>query len=459
MPVETNPERFTLRREYFGGFVYDARTAKHELLTPTEEEAVRNMTLADSTSFDRFIQGDPGLAERVSAFQKFGFIDRHPDGSLSLVSVRAVQPPDSMPDGMLTAPIRVFDTYTKRCNFSCDHCYFSSDSSVVESRRTIEQTADIIHQFYDAGSMEWRFTGGEALTQPDLFEAIAITKDLGMNVGLYTNGWWSPDAARRILDSNLDEIVISLEGREEINDSRRKPGAYKKAIDTLNLISEYNRSNPGRKIRVTIATAVGKDNMEDTEFLIRLAAGYGYNVNFIPLKPSGRARGTMQEALPSTEEFMRFSQTVQRMREDPEVVASGINISHKYKDLFCPTYPDSSAKPFPFNYSECGALTTAITLLPDGQLISCPFVFEQDVAGEFSGPNLTEVPLKEAWRHPNFDKFRNAEKTDCVGCEYYMRQCRGACKATVLGYGGRIEDGKLKGSDPYCYAPIMPNSE
>lgn len=456
---ENDPARFTLRKEYFGGFVYDSKTAKHELLTAGEEAAVRHMTQADSDTFEQFINADPNLSQRVADFQKFGFVDRHPDGTLSLVSVRAVEAPDTTLEGMLSAPIRVFDTYTKRCNFDCDHCYFSSNAFVTEERRTIEQTADIIHKFYDAGTMEWRFTGGEALTQPDVFDAIDITTSLGMNVGLYTNGWWSPDAARKVLDSGLSEIVISLEGREEINDRRRKPGAFKKALETFNLIHEFNQSNPDRTISVTIATAVGRDNMNDTEFLIRLASQFGYNMNFIPLKPSGRARDTLQEALPTTEEFMRFSQTVQKMREDPDIIASGIKISHKYKDLFCPTYPDLSSKPFPFNYSECGALTTAITLLPDGQLISCPFVFEQDIEGKFNGPNLTEVSLEEAWTHPNFERYRNADKLNCQGCEFYMRQCRGACKATVLGYGGEIKDGKLIGEDPYCYAPLMPKAK
>lgn len=459
MQAEINPARFTLRKEYFGGLVYDSNTAKHELLTQSEETAIRKMTLVDSESFEKFIANVPEAAERIADFQRFGFIDKHPDGSLSLVSVRAVDIPESIPDGILTAPIRVFDTYTKQCNFDCEHCYFSSSSFIQEERRTIEQTAEIIHKFYDAGSMEWRFTGGEPLTQPDIFDAIAITKSLGMNVGLYTNGWWSHDSARRILNAGLNEIVISLEGREEVNDRRRKPGAYKKVLQTLNLIHEYNQSNSGHKINVTLATVVGRDNMDDTEYLIRLAASFGYNINFIPLKPSGRARDTLRDALPTTEEFMLFSQTIQRMREDPQVAASGIQIFHKYKDLFCPTYPNRSDQPFPFNYSECGALTTAITLLPNGQLISCPFVFEQDVAGNFNGPNLIDVPLEEAWRHPNFKKFRNATKTDCLDCQYYMRQCRGACRATVLGYGGEIKDEKLIGKDPYCYAPLMPKTK
>lgn len=456
MNKESSPARFTLRQEYFGGLVYDSKTARRQLLSPQEHQAVRKLTQTDDNNFRHFVEEDEALKQKMTDFQKFGFIDIHEDGSLSLVSVRAIVPPNFMPEGMLTAPIRVFDTYTRKCNFDCDHCYFSSNAFVQEERRTIQQTADIMQKFYEAGSMEWRFTGGEALTQPDLFDAIGIAKDLGMNVGLYSNGWWSPEAERKILDSGLNEIVISLEGQKEINDKRRKLGAYEKAMKTLELISEYNKTASDSKIKVIIATALGRDNMGDVEFLVRLAAGFGYDINFIPLKPSGRARKTLQDALPSTEEFMQFSKEVQRLREDPEVIASGIKILHKYKDLFCPDYPDLSPNPSPFNYSECGALTTAVTIMPDGQTISCPFVFELDKTGMFNGPNLIDVSLSEAWNHPNFNRFRDANKVNCNGCEYYMRQCRGACRATVLGYGGEIKDGQLIGEDPYCYAPIMP---
>ena len=37
------------------------------------------------------------------------------------------------------------------------------------------------------------------------------------------------------------------------------------------------------------------------------------------------------------------------------------------------------------------------------------------------------------------------------GCGLYKTQCRGACKATVLGGGGKIQDGVLIGEDRYCF--------
>ena len=41
------------------------------------------------------------------------------------------------------------------------------------------------------------------------------------------------------------------------------------------------------------------------------------------------------------------------------------------------------------------------------------------------------------------------------GCGLYKTQCRGACRATVLGGGGRIQDGVLIGEDRYCFKDMM----
>ncbi len=453
--IESRPERFTLRREYFGGLVYDSARARVELLHQPEYDLIKRLASVEEQVFETQLQSNPEMAKRLRVFRKIGFIDSHSDGRLTLTNVRVVPAPEPLPEGMLTAPIRVFDSVTQFCNFECPQCYFSSSNQVKENRRTLEQTVDIMQKFFEVGTMEWRFTGGEPTTQPDLIDAIAAAKKLGMNVGLYTNGWWSERTARNLLEADLDEIVISVEGRPEINDRRRKPGSFAKAVESLERISEHNRGKADG-IKGIIAAAIGKDNVSEVEFLVRLALRYGVDINFMPLKPSGRARDLLTGIYLSPLEYMQFAQQVQQMRDLSEIENSGIKIILKYKDLFCGDYPDASGLPFPFNYSECSALTTAISMLPDGRVYSCPFVLDVDPGEEFMGPNMINVTAYEAWFDPQFEKFRSATKVGCTDCEFYMRQCRGACRATVLGYGGQIKDGQLLGEDPQCFAPLMP---
>lgn len=453
--LESQPDRFTLRKEYFGGLVYDSAKAKVELLYPPEYDLLVRLASAEEQLFESKLQSSPEMAERLKIFRKVGFIDAHTDGRLTLTNVRLVPALEPLPEGMLTAPIRVFDSETQFCNFECPQCYFSSSNQVRENRRTLEQTVNIMQKFFEVGTMEWRFTGGEPTTQSDLFDAIAIAKKLGMNVGLYTNGWWSKIIAQKVLDAGLNEIVISVEGRPEINDRRRKSGSFAKAIESLERIQEYNQGKSEGRIKGIVAAAIGRDNVGEIEFLVRLASQYGFNINFMPLKPSGRARSTLTGTYLSPREYMQFAQQVQQMRDLPEVKKAGIKIILKYKDLVCGDYPDASGLPFPFNYSECGALTTAISILPDGRVYSCPFVLDVDPGEEFMGQNMINATAYEAWLDPHFEKFRSAAKVGCTDCGFYMRQCRGACRATVLGHGGQIKGGKLIGEDPQCFAPFV----
>ena len=152
---------------------------------------------------------------------------------------------------------------------------------------------------------------------------------------------------------------------------------------------------------------------------------------------------------------MAFSRQVQVMREDPEIRTSGIRIIHRNMDLFCPDYPDSSRQPYPFNYAECGALSTGMGLCLDGRINACSFLMDDP---EFVGPSLLEVSVQQAWLDPAMERFRRAEKVGCTDCRFYMRQCEGKCRAMVLTTGGAIRDGKLVGTDPYCYAPLMHGS-
>jgi len=440
--MNRTPKRFTLRKEYFGGIVHDAKTLHIELLTDNEYaylvSQINNNTIKKEFSL---------TAQRINEFIKKGFLHEN--------SLRIVTVPKNIRTGVLTAPIRIFDSFTRRCNFQCDQCYFSSSAFVEETRRTINQTKKIIRKFYGAGTMEWRFTGGEALMMPDIYEAIAETKKLGMNTGIYTNGWWTDETAHKVFASGIDEIAISLEGTREVNDKRRKKGAFDKVVETLTRIYQFNKKNPDYTIKVIIATAVGKDNVQDVPFLAHLASQYGCDINYIPLKPSGRARYTLADTMLNPQEYKKFAHLVQTIREDKQIQKAETKISLKYKDLFCPSYEDKSDKPFPFNYAECGALTTYLSMMPNGQVFSCPFILDVDTEGKYIGPNMIDVSVEKAWNHPRFEHYRNALKTGCLDCKFYMKQCRGKCRATVLGFGGKIEDGKLLGDDPQCFASLI----
>lgn len=266
------PNRFTLRKEYFGGLVLDSHSPKNEFIQPDEYEFLSELKETEAAIYDQVAQNNPNLAQRVDAFAQTGFVEKGPNGEILLTNIRLVDPPQTIREGVLTAPIRVYDMYTRKCNLTCEHCYAASNPFIKEDRRTLDQTADIMRKFYDAGAIEWRFTGGEPTVYPDLFDAIDVAQGLGMNVSLNSNGWWSENTAKKVLSAGISEMVISIEGEPGTNDLRRKVGSYDHVVDTLDKVAHHNKLYPDKYMNVIINTAVGRDNINDVEFVVRLAA-------------------------------------------------------------------------------------------------------------------------------------------------------------------------------------------
>ncbi len=445
------PKRFTLRKEYFGGIVHDAKEMTCHILDELEFGSLKWIFTNEQGIFFPIRElYKAGIDDKyIKKFSDIGILTIESD-AVRVNSLRVVELP--IPDGCLTAPIRVYHTFTRKCNLNCPQCCIASEADTEDDRMTMEEFESVVRKFYEAGTMEWRFTGGEATSCQDLLEAISICKKYGMAVMLNTNGCWSKKLTQKLLRAGLTEVIVSMEGSEPVNELRR-PGAYRKAIKTLGRISKYNKENPKTKIRATINMTVAKDNVNEVEFIVRLGANYGFNVNFVPLRPYGRTPSCLPETILSTEEFMKFSENVQELRDDPEIKASSIRIIHRNMDLFNPDLLDKSNEPYPFNYSDCGALSTGFGLCPDGRVNVCSFLIDDP---EFLGPNMLDVSAQEAWLHPKVELFRRAKKLGCGNCRFYMNQCEGKCRAMVLAEGGRIEGSKLIGNDRYCFANMMP---
>ena len=450
--------RFTLRKEYFGGLVHDAKAMTCHVLSPSEYSLLRTivgmMTVEGVPTFS--LSGNSTALER---FKKIGLLEEVPNrpDNVRVVGIRLIAPPENIPDHCLTAPIRIYHTYSRACNLNCSQCCSRSSlfDPKLEQRMSVNEIDLVMKKFHDAGTMEWRFTGGEPTYSPDFPISLATAKSLGMAVMLNTNGCWSEKHLDELPGAGLQEVIVSLEGTEATNDSRRGPGVFRNIFKLFNRLQAHNRSHPEQKVQVTVNMTVAKDNVGDVEFVVRTGAEFGWNVNFVPLRPYGRALDGLSKNTMTTRQFMSFSENVQRLRDLPEIKASGIKIIHRNMDLFCQDYPNRDGLPVPFDYSDCGALTTGFGLSPDGHVNACSFLMTDP---DFIGPSMVTASVTEAWLHPNMERSRKAQKIGCTGCRFYRKQCEGKCRAMVLANGGRIENGKLLGLDPYCYRAYMPRA-
>ena len=219
--------RFAFRKEYFGGLLLDFENYTSEILNSKEYDFLEE--IENGKNFFQNLQ-NPKLKKFITKLQQRNIIEITPWGELLINNIRRIHPPQRIPKDYLSAPLKVYDTYTRRCNLACKQCYASANPNFVEKRRTIFQTKAIMRKFYEVGVMEWNFTGGEPTIIPDLLDAIKIAKRFKMKVSINTNGCWEPRITKKILISGVDEFIISLDGREKTHDKKRGPGIFKKVI-------------------------------------------------------------------------------------------------------------------------------------------------------------------------------------------------------------------------------------
>ena len=179
-------------------------------------------------------------------------------------------------------PIVVWNI-TRACNLKCVHCYNDSSTRANDEVST-EEAKKVLDSLVDFGVPSVLFSGGEPLMRPDLFELIEYATGRGLRAVISTNGTLiKPDTAKRIKDSGVSYVGISLDGIGEINDKfRGLAGAFDNAVQGIK-----NCQDAG--VRIGLRLTLTKKNVQDLESLF----GFFESENieracFYHFVPSGR---------------------------------------------------------------------------------------------------------------------------------------------------------------------------
>src|SRR5258705_6105293 len=116
------------------------------------------------------------------------------------------------------------------CNASCAYCNCPQrDDSRVDRAAHL----GVLTDFARLGAARIKFLGGEPLLHEDLGELVAHVKSLGMRAAMVTNGFLVPQ--RMDVVRQLDELVISIDGREPAHDAQRGRGTWKKVMAAIDV--------------------------------------------------------------------------------------------------------------------------------------------------------------------------------------------------------------------------------
>ena len=168
-------------------------------------------------------------------------------------------------------PRLIFWEVTKGCNLRCIHCRATATELSSPTDLPTSRALDIIDQIAAYANPILILSGGEPLYRPDIFQLARYGTDKGLRVALATNGTMvTKDIARRIVDSGVKRVSISLDGADSTTHDtfRGIPGAFDAAVYGLRNLKELGMS-------VQINMTIARHNARQLPQVLDLARNIG----------------------------------------------------------------------------------------------------------------------------------------------------------------------------------------
>ena len=328
------------------------------------------------------------------------------------------------------------------CNLRCEYCFASKGSyKVAKNLMPVEiafKAVDfLINNSGKKKNVEIDFFGGEPLLN---FDVVKKTVDYGRKVEklkgksihftITTNGVLLDNEKIKYINDNMDNVVISIDGRKEIHDAVRYDcacnGTYDKILDNaLKLVRE--RKGKSYFIRGTFTSR----NLDFSKDVFHLAdLGFG-EISVEPVVGAG-------------EDFHIRKEHIQDILKEYEQLAYSYIERIKNGKSFRFYHFNINLYDGPCIYkrvASCGAGTEYFAVTPEGDLYPChQFVGES----EFKVGNINSG--LESYNISN--KFADANiftKDECRNC-WAKLYCSGGCHANSYYSNGDI----LKPEETVC---------
>ena len=273
---------------------------------------------------------------------------------------------------------------TERCSSRCVCCdYWRSGRNEI-SMDLVKKLACELHAF---GTRYILLSGGEPLQHPQWAAIGAVFKELGLQVGLATNGLLLAKNADA-LEACIDQIYLSLDGAT--------PESYRaiRGVDGLECVMRGMDRISG-KIPVTVRTAVQRRNYAEIPSLIRLARSLGASHHsFLAVDTRSRAafaRGEEFECAESlcVEDLGPFARVLENVeREFDDEFASGYIRESKSKLRLLHGYFAARAGLRDFPPVRCNAPRFSAVIETDGSIKPCFFL---PSSGRFDGTPMSRA--------------------------------------------------------------------
>ena len=320
------------------------------------------------------------------------------------------------------------------CNFRCRYCF--ADEGAYHSKRESmsEETAKAAVDFLIANSgnrkvLEMDFFGGEPLMNLGVIKAtVAYAKEQAAKVGkkflftTTTNALLLNDDVIEFFNAEMENVVLSLDGRKEVHDAIRKSVngkvTYDLIIDKIKKFVEM-RGDKSYYVRGTF-TAKNLDFAKDVLFI----ADQGFDsISMEPVVTDIDDLQIKDSHLPRiNEEYENLCDEYLKCYAE----GKGFNFFHFNIDL-------EGGPCLSKRVSACGAGNEYFSVLPNGDLYPChQFASDKEFYMGNVWDGITKPEIRETFK--NSCLFTREKCGDC----FAKFVCSGGCNANNYHFNGDI---------------------
>lgn len=286
---------------------------------------------------------------------------------------------------------------------------------------TEKDVEDLLVSFKKFGTQQVVMSGGEAMLNPHFFRFCEILKRAGIRITVLSTGLTLKRNAASLLEW-ADDIIVSLDGDEELHDSIRNiPGAFTKLKEGVQQIKSLDPDFP-----VSCRTVIHKLNYRKWATIIDTAKEMGLDqVSFLPADISSHAFN--REIAWTKERQLDILPGISELSEMQDILDLIKTRYHKlFEQGFIAERPDKLQKIHdhyaavhglnPFPYKKCNAPWVSAVIEADGSVRPC---FFHEAMG-----NIREQSLEAILNGEKAYRFRKEldmrKNSTCVKCVCYL---------------------------------------
>lgn len=320
---------------------------------------------------------------------------------------------------------------TNKCNLHCDFCLNNSIYKTDKEELSTSEWLNFFERLKELKVFNISLSGGEIFLRDDLFILLKKLRENRMHrISLLTNGTLiTKEIVNQLLQINIKNISISVDGLEEKHNQIRGDGAFQKTIKGIKCLLNVG-------INPNILFTPTKNNYKDLGSLIDFIKSLGLSeININTLSPQGRCLNIYKDiVLEYPLQVKEVLDVVKEKKEEYPDLRINCGLGFFYNLPKSYVYFQKNPQKFKIKHLKdgCGAAATSCSITPVGDVIPC------EGLSMFIGGNIRKIDFLKIWNDSEeFKKIRNLAKISmdqilyCKDCKYIFL-CDGGCRATAF---------------------------